>query len=287
MFKGCCTALITPFDKKNRVNFKEMEKIIEDQIEKGVSALLFLGTTGESPTLSFEEKVRIVKFAVDVINHRVPVIVGAGSNDTKKVIEIGNIYKKLGADALLVVSPYYNKATQEGLYLHYKTIAQNVNCPIYIYNVPSRTGINVEADTIVKLSAVPNIFGVKQANSNMQELMDIKSGCTKNFAIYSGEDALSYLMLTVGAKGTISVASNLFPKYVQSLCSDYFEGNHKKSFDMQLRLNPLIKQLFREVNPIPVKHGMNYIGYDVGLPRLPLTEMKNKEDLEKEIDRLK
>jgi len=287
MFKGCCTALVTPFDKDNRVNFKALEKIIEDQIKRGVSALLLLGTTGESPTLSFGEKISVVKFAVDVVRHRVPVIAGAGSNDTMKVIEFGNAYKNLGADAILVVAPYYNKATQEGLFLHYKTIAENVNCPIYIYNVPSRTGINVSADTIVKLSSISNIYGVKQASGDMNELMDIKSGCRENFSIYSGEDALSYLMLTVGAKGTISVASNLFPQYVQSLCDNFFEGKHEKSLEMQLKLNPLVKELFSEVNPIPVKHGMNYIGYDVGKPRLPLTEMKDTKKLEEEIERLK
>jgi len=281
MFQGCCTALVTPFTSDNKVNFEEFGKIIEKQIIGGVSALLFLGTTGESPTLSEREKIDIIKFAVEKIKGRVPVFVGAGCNSTGKTIERIKVYEKLGVDGFLIVSPYYNKATQKGLYLHYKNIADNSTLPIIIYNVPSRTGINIKPETIIKLSHHENIIGLKQANADMQELMDIMQDCDKNFSVYSGEDSLTYLMLCVGAKGVISVASNLYPKYMSKLCKNFFDGNRQKSLEMQLNINPLVKALFSEVNPIPVKYAMNLEGYNVGKPRMPLTEMEKKEEVEK------
>ena len=183
MFKGCCTALITPFTKDNKVNFKELERIIEEQIAGGIDALLFLGTTGESPTLTEKEKLDIVKFAVKKVNKRVPVLVGAGSNCTAKAVENSIIYEALGVDGLLIVSPYYNKATQEGLYLHYKEIADSVDIPIIIYNVPSRTGVNVNAETVIKLSKIKNIKGLKQASSDFEELQKIIAGTDKDFYV--------------------------------------------------------------------------------------------------------
>lgn len=286
MFRGCCTALITPFDDNNNVNFCEFAHIIDDQIDSGVNALLFLGTTGESPTLTEEEKLKIIDFAVKKVNHRVPVLAGAGTNDTMKTIYTANQYKELGVDGLMVVTPYYNKGTQEGLYQHFKLIAENVDCPIYLYNVPSRTGIDLKPETIVKLSKIKNIVGLKQAYSDLNELMEIVYNCEDDFSVYSGEDALTYVMMSVGAKGVVSVASNVLPKYMSELCYRYFSGEQKKSLIMQHKINPLIKQLFSEVNPIPIKHAMNYIGYKVGKPRLPLTEMQNKKNLEKEIEKL-
>lgn len=289
MFKGCCTALITPFTKDNKVNFKEFERIIEEQIAGGIDALLFLGTTGESPTLTEKEKLDIVKFAVKKVNKRVPVLVGAGSNCTAKAVENSIIYEALGVDGLLIVSPYYNKATQEGLYLHYKEIAESVDIPIIIYNVPSRTGVNVNAETVIKLSKIKNIKGLKQASSDFEELQKIVAGTDKDFFVYSGEDGLTYPMLCCGAKGVISVVSNLFPNYMSRLCESFFEGRREESFSLQQQINPLIKSLFNEVNPIPVKYAMNKLGYEAGVPRLPLTEMKNKqivdENLEKNFDK--
>ena len=286
MFKGCCTALITPFTSDNKINFKEFERIIEKQIESGVSALLFLGTTGESPTLTDREKEAIVSFAVEKVKKRVPVLVGAGTNSTQKTIENSCIYEKIGADGLLVVSPYYNKATQEGLYLHYKAVAEAISVPVIIYNVPSRTGINVQAETVSALSEINNIVGIKQASGDMAELMKIVSLCPKDFAVYSGEDALTYLMLSVGGKGVISVASNLYPNYMSKICQSFFDGKREESLKLQLSINPLIETLFSEVNPIPVKYAMNKLGYDVGKPRLPLTEMKNKSPLDEKLARL-
>lgn len=286
MFKGCCTALVTPFDKENNVDYKEFAKIIEEQIKQGVSALLFLGTTGESPTLTEQESVKIIDFAVKTVRQRVPVLAGAGTNDTIRTITVAQKYKDLGVDGLVVVTPYYNKGTQEGLFQHYKMIAGNVNCPIYLYNVPGRTGINLKPDTIARLSKIKNIVGLKQACSDLNELMEIMSKVGDDFSVYSGEDALTYVMMSVGAKGVISVASNLMPEYMSQLCEKYFAGQTKESLIMQLKINPLIKQLFSEVNPVPIKHAMNYVGYNVGKPRLPLTEMQEQKNLEKEIDKL-
>lgn len=283
MFKGCCTALITPFDDNNKVNYHEFARIIDDQINNGVSALLFLGTTGETPTLTDVEKYKIIDFAVKKVNHRVPVLAGAGTNDTMKTIATSKGYKDLGVDGLVVVTPYYNKGTQEGLYQHFKLIAENVNCPIYLYNVPSRTGINLKPETITRLSKIKNIVGLKQAYSDLNELMEIVANCDEDFSVYSGEDALTYVMMSVGARGVISVASNVLPKYMSDLCENYFKGKQKESLIMQLKINPLIKQLFSEVNPIPIKHAMNTAGYKVGKPRLPLTEMENTNNLEDEL----
>lgn len=285
MFKGCCTALITPFTKDNKVNFKEFERIIEEQIAGGIDALLFLGTTGESPTLTEKEKLDIVKFAVKKVNKRVPVLVGAGSNCTAKAVENSIIYEALGVDGLLIVSPYYNKATQEGLYLHYKEIAESVDIPIIIYNVPSRTGVNVNAETVIKLSKIKNIKGLKQASPDFEELQKIVAGTDKDFFVYSGEDGLTYPMLCCGAKGVISVVSNLFPNYMSRLCESFFEGKREESFSLQQQINPLIKSLFNEVNPIPVKYAMNKLGYEAGVPRLPLTEMKNKQIVDENLER--
>lgn len=285
MFKGCCTALVTPFTKDNKINFKEFEKIVEEQIAGGVSALLFLGTTGESPTLTEKEKLDIVKFAVKTVKKRVPVLVGAGSNCTAKAVENSIIYEAIGVDGLLIVSPYYNKATQEGLYLHYKEIAESVDIPIIIYNVPSRTGLNVNAETIIKLSRIKNIQGLKQASGDMEELQKIIAGVDKDFFVYSGEDALTYAMMSCGAQGVISVVSNLFPNYMSRLCESFFEGKKEESYSLQLRINPLIKSLFNEVNPIPVKYAMNKLGYDAGIPRLPLTEMKNKQIVDDNLEK--
>jgi len=285
MFKGCCTALITPFTKDNKVNFKEFERIIEEQISGGVDALLFLGTTGESPTLTEKEKLEIVKFAVKKVKKRVPVLVGAGSNCTAKAVENSIIYEALGVDGLLIVSPYYNKATQEGLFLHYKEIADSVDIPIIIYNVPSRTGVNVNAETVVKLSKIKNIKGLKQASADFEELQKIIAGVDENFSVYSGEDGLTFPMLCCGAKGVISVVSNLFPNYMSRLCESFFEGKREESFSLQQRINPLVKSLFNEVNPIPVKYAMNKLGYDAGVPRLPLTEMKNKQIVDENLEK--
>lgn len=273
IFKGNCTAIITPFDSKGKVNFGEFEKLIEFQVQNGVSAIVFLGTTGESATLSHREKIEIIKFAVKTISGRVPVIVGAGSNDTLSTISFCTEVEKLGGDALLLVTPYYNKCTQNGLIEHYTAISKSVNLPIILYNVPSRTGVNMQPHTVYELSKLKNIVGIKEASGNIEQAMEINRLCGDNIAIYSGDDALTFPMLSVGAVGGISVVGNIEPKLVSLMYNHYFAGNHKKAREIHYLLLPLIKSLFCEVNPIPIKYALSQYGFAVGSPRLPLTKL--------------
>lgn len=274
IFEGCCTALITPFDKNNKVDFNEFKKIIDYQIRCGISALLFLGTTGEAATMTDNEKLEVVDFAVKYVNHRVKVLVGAGNNCTAKAIETAKAYEKLGVDALLEVTPYYNKTSQTGLIAHFSAIANAVKTPIILYNVPSRTGINIEVDTIYELSKVENIVGIKQAISNINEVQ--RTTQISNFAVYCGEDALNLAFLAAGADGFISVASNIAPKDVIKVYDNFKQGNLTAARETMNNLLPLIKHLFIEVNPMPIKYAMNSSGYQVGACRLPLVEVSNE-----------
>lgn len=274
IFEGCCTALITPFDKNNKVDFNEFKKIIDYQIRCGISALLFLGTTGEAATMTDNEKLEVVDFAVKYVNHRVKVLVGAGNNCTAKAIETAKAYEKLGVDALLEVTPYYNKTSQTGLIAHFSAIANAVKAPIILYNVPSRTGINIEVDTIYELSKVENIVGIKQAISNINEVQ--RTTQIPNFAVYCGEDALNLAFLAAGADGFISVASNIAPKDVIKVYDNFKQGNLTAARETMNNLLPLIKHLFIEVNPMPIKYAMNSSGYQVGTCRLPLVEVSNE-----------
>lgn len=274
IFEGCCTALITPFDKNNKVDFNEFKKIIDYQIRCGISALLFLGTTGEAATMTDNEKLEVVDFAVKYVNHRVRVLMGAGNNCTAKAIETARAYEKLGVDALLEVAPYYNKTSQTGLIAHFSAIANAVKTPIILYNVPSRTGINIEVDTIYELSKVENIVGIKQAISNINEVQ--RTTQIPNFAVYCGEDALNLAFLAAGADGFISVASNIAPKDVIKVYDNFKQGNLTAARETMNNLLPLIKHLFIEVNPMPIKYAMNSSGYQVGACRLPLVEVSNE-----------
>ncbi len=274
IFEGCCTALITPFDKNNKVDFNEFKKIIDYQIRCGISALLFLGTTGEAATMTDNEKLEVVDFAVKYVNHRVKVLVGAGNNCTAKAIETAKAYEKLGVDALLEVTPYYNKTSQTGLIAHFSAIANAVKAPIILYNVPSRTGINIEVNTIYELSKVENIVGIKQAISNINEVQ--RTTQIPNFAVYCGEDALNLAFLAAGADGFISVASNIAPKDVIKVYDNFKQGNLTAARETMNNLLPLIKHLFIEVNPMPIKYAMNSSGYQVGTCRLPLVEVSNE-----------
>ena len=277
LFNGNCTAVVTPFTKDlKKINFKTFGKLIDKQIESGCEAILLLGTTGETPTLSMQEKINIVNFGVEYIDKRVPLIVGAGSNNTKEAIEKSEIYSKCNVDALLHVTPYYNKATQNGLYEHFKAISKSVDLPIIIYNVPSRTGVNILPQTVEKLSQFKNIVGIKEASGNVEQACEIKRICHKNFAVYCGEDALVLPLLSIGAQGCISVTGNLYPKEMNDICKFFFNNNIEKSREMQYKLMPLIKMLFIEVNPIPIKHALEFLGYDIGGVRLPLTKMSDE-----------
>lgn len=275
VFKGCATALVTPFTNDG-INFEELRKLIEFQILEGVDGLVICGTTGEASTMSLEEKKAVIEFSVKVANGRVPIIAGTGGNNTKDVISMSKYAESVGADALLLVTPYYNKTTQLGLIAHYTEIAQSTSLPIILYNVPSRTSINIEPSTFLELSKVPNIVAVKEASGNISQVAKIAQLCKEELSIYSGNDDQTIPIMSLGGLGVISVLSNVFPKFVHEMSMDYLTGNWQKARASQLYSLPLTNALFCEVNPIPVKYAMNKIGFDCGLPRLPLIELSEK-----------
>ena len=282
LFKGCGTAISTPFDEEG-VNLKEFTKLVEEQIKNKVDSIIVCGTTGESATMTEEERLQTIECAVKTANGRVPIIAGTGSNNTKAVIEMNRKVEKLGVDGLLIVTPYYNKTTQKGLIEHYKVIAQNTKLPIILYNVPSRTGVNILPETCLELSKIENIVAIKEASGDLSQIAMIANLCRDNLSIYSGNDDQIIPILSLGGMGVISVLSNIKPKYTHDMCYEFFNGNIKEAAKMQIDAIPLIKALFSEVNPIPVKAALNMIGYDFGIPRLPLIEMteQGKEKLKK------
>lgn len=271
IFKGCGTAIVTPF-KGDSVNIQEFQRLLEYQIQNKADSVIVCGTTGESATLTAEEKTELIKCAVKTCKGKIPVIVGTGSNNTKKAIENSILAEKLGADGLLVVTPYYNKCTQEGLIQYYSAIASSVKLPIIMYSVPSRTGVNIEPQTCFELSKISNIVAIKEASGNLSQIAKIASLCRDNLHIYSGNDDQILPILSLGGIGVISVLSNIYPKVVHDICSNYFDKNLDLAKDLQLSSLPLINTLFEEVNPIPIKSALNLLGFDVGLPRAPLTQ---------------
>lgn len=282
LFTGVATALATPFDDKG-VNVKEFSRFIEFQINAGVNALVVCGTTGESSTMTKVEKVQAIKCALSTSKKRVPVIVGTGSNNTLATIEMSILAEELGADGLLIVTPYYNKTTQNGLIEHYKAIANSVNIPIILYNVPSRTGMNILPETCFELSKIDNIVGIKEASGNISQVAKIAQLCGNDFSIYSGNDDQILPILSLGGKGVISVLSNIKPKLTCKIVNSFFENNTATSRNEQLNALPLINALFAETNPIPIKYAINCIGYYFGTPRLPLVECSSnlKSTIEK------
>ena len=276
VFEGSCTALITPFDSNNQIDFETFGKLIDFQIESGTKALVFMGTTGEASTLTLQEKIDICKFAVEQVNHRVPVIIGSGGNNTADVIQNSQLFESLGADALLVVTPYYNKSTQIGLIQHYTLLAKSINIPIILYNVPTRTAVNLLPETVLTLSKIPNIVGLKEASSDLSHIHELFRILPADFAIYSGDDANIFTLLSLGGSGVISVVSNILPKQTSTLCNEFFKGGIQRSKSLQFKMLPLIKKLFAEVNPIPVKYALKLMGYGNGNLRLPLTKLNKK-----------
>lgn len=274
IFTGAGVALITPIDEKGKVNFDEMGKLIEFQISNNTDALIICGTTGEASVLSDEEQVECVKFAVKVANGRVPVIAGAGSNHTEHGIELSKSCEKAGADGLLLVTPYYNKATQKGLLLHFSKIAKSVNIPIILYNVPSRTGCNMLPSTVLELSKVDNIVAIKEASGDLSQVATLASILPDDFDIYSGNDDQILPVLSLGGKGVISVLSNVAPKETHDMVDFFLNGKVKEAIKLQLDSIDLVNSLFIEVNPIPVKKAMNLMGYNVGNCTLPLCDME-------------
>ena len=282
IFEGCGTAIVTPFTEDG-INFEEFGKMIEDQIKNGVDSIIVCGTTGESATMTDSERKEVMKFAIEKANKRVPIVLGTGSNCTRSAVELTKYAESIGADGVLVVTPYYNKTTQDGLVAHYKAIAEVTTLPIILYNVPSRTGVNILPKTCLELSKIPNIVAIKEASGNLSQIAEIANLCKENLTIYSGNDDQIVPILSLGGKGVISVLSNVAPKYVHDMCYDYFEGNVEKAKESQLKALNLISALFCEVNPIPVKEAMNMIGYNCFEPRLPLIKLSNsgKEKVEK------
>ena len=272
MIRGAYTALITPF-KGNTVDYEKLGELIEFQISNKIDGIVVCGTTGESATLTDKEKKKIIKFTVETVNGRVPVIAGTGSNDTKHAIELSKYAEKVGVDYLLVVTPYYNKTTQKGLIEHYLAIANSVICPLIIYNVPSRTGVNILPDTVATIASHKNIVGIKEASNNFSQILELISKVPKNFSVMSGNDDTIVPLLSIGGTGVISVLSNIYPKEVHNMCEAFHTGDTKYAKDLQLKYSNIIKLLFKEVNPMPVKDAMNILGFDIGVPRLPLTNV--------------
>ena len=276
IFKGAAVALITPFNKDGSINYEEFGKIIDDQIEGGTDALVVCGTTGEPSTMPDEEHIEAMKFAVDYTKKRVPVIAGTGSNDTAYCIELSEKAEKMGADALLLVTPYYNKCTQKGLKLHYEAVAKKVDLPMILYSVKSRTGVNIAPETLAELSKIDNIVAVKEASGDISQVAKIAALCGDRLDIYSGNDDQIIPVLALGGVGVISVLSNVAPRLTHDMVMDYLNGNTEKALATQLSVLDLVDALFCEVNPIPVKTAMNLMGYNAGPLRLPLCEMEEK-----------
>ncbi len=275
------TAIATPFDERG-INFEEYKKLVEFQIVQGADAIIVCGTTGESSTMSNTEKEDLIKFTVDIVDKRIPVIAGTGGNNTASVIELSKYAETVGADGLLVVTPYYNKTTQQGLVSHYTAIANSVSLPIILYNVPSRTGLNITPETYLELSKIENIVAVKEASGNISQVAKIAELCGDNLNIYSGNDDQVLSILSLGGLGVISVLSNIYPKYVHNMVINYLSGKHEEALKAQLNSLSLIDALFSEVNPIPIKEALNILGFNFGKPRLPLVEMSEtgKENLQ-------
>lgn len=273
IFKGMATAMVTPMTPEG-VDYEALERFIEFQIASGINALVAVGTTGESATLAPDERKAVINFTIEKVAGRVPVIAGTGTNNTLHAIDYSVAAAKAGADALLVVTPYYNKATQNGLIAHFTAIADAVDKPIILYNVPSRTGCNLLPATVAKLAKHPNIVGIKEASGNMAQVVELARLCGDEIAIYSGEDGLTVPILSMGGQGTISVLSNVAPKEAVAMTDAFFAGNVAEAARLQCKTLPLINALFSEVNPIPAKAGVSAMGYGKEYIRLPLTPME-------------
>ena len=277
VFKGSGVALITPYDTDNNINIPKLKELIEIHIKAGTNAVVLCGTTGESPALTKEEKLQIFEEGVKCANGRIPIIAGAGSNNTKTAIELSIDAQNAGVDGLLLVTPYYNKTTQNGLISHFFSVADRVNIPMILYTVPSRTGMDIELDTYKVLSGHKNICAVKEASGNIEKILAIKNICGDTIDIYSGNDELLVPSLAAGCIGVISVAANIIPHAISALCKAYLEAADNIYTKEQLYWHNLFKALFSQVNPIPIKEAMNYLGYDVGKCRAPLTDMDSNK----------
>ncbi len=277
IFTGAATALITPMHNDGSVNFEKISLLVEEQIKSGIDALVICGTTGEKSTLNYKEHVKVIESAVNSANGRVPIIAGTGSNDTVYTVELCKDAISCGADAMLMVTPYYNKTSQRGLITHYNYVADRIDSPIILYNVPSRTGVNITPSTYAELCKHPNIVATKEANGDISSVALTRALCGDELDIYSGNDDQIVPIMSLGGIGVISVLSNIAPAQTHDMCAKYLNGDTKTASDMQIYYSQLIKALFSDVNPIPVKEAMNILGYDVGPCRLPLVPTEDKQ----------
>ncbi|EML6500807.1 4-hydroxy-tetrahydrodipicolinate synthase [Clostridioides difficile] len=274
LFKGSAVALVTPFTEDNNVNFEKLGELIEYHIENDTDALVVCGTTGEATTMSESEIFAVIKYTVEKVNKRIPVIAGTGSNNTMLSVHMSQEAEKLGVDGLLIITPYYNKTNEKGLKLHFETIANSVKLPIILYNVPGRTKVNIKPSVVAELAKIDNIVAVKEASGDLAQVAEIAKLVPKDFAIYSGNDDTILPLLSLGGSGVISVLANICPKETHDLVTKFFEGDIEGSKKLQLDMDALIAALFIEVNPVPVKTAMNILGFNVGDLRLPLAEME-------------
>ena len=279
LFRGAGVALVTPFCKDGSVDYEALKRLLEQQVAGGTDAIIICGTTGEPSTMTVEERLECISFTVKTINHRIPVIAGTGGNCTKDVITLSQKAEELGVDGLLVVTPYYNKATQQGLYEHYMAVAQAVTLPIIIYNVPSRTGVNVKPETAVRIAKdAENVVGIKEASGDISQIAELSALGRGVIDIYSGNDDQIIPILALGGIGVISVLSNVLPRETHDMVMEYLEGDQKKALDLQLKYLPLVQALFWEVNPIPVKAALHAMGMCENVLRLPLTCMEEEKE---------
>ena len=275
IFRGAGVAIVTPFNEDG-IDYSELKRLIDFNIDNGTNAIIITGTTGESATLSDDEHKDVIKFTVEYVNKRVPVIAGTGSNDTEYAVQLSKHAESVGVDGLLIVTPYYNKATQKGLIEHFNYIADRINVPIILYNVPSRTGVNIAPKTYLELSKHPRIVATKEASGDFSAILKIRALCGDNLNVYSGNDDQIVPLLSLGGIGVISVLSNVMPKETSDICKLFFDGKIQESSALQIELSDLIDALFVEVNPIPVKTALGLMGYKVGPLRMPLSSMEDK-----------
>ena len=277
IFKGSGVAIITPFTE-NGVNYKKLKELLEWHVSEGTDAIIICGTTGEATTMTLEEKRETIKFTVDVINKRIPVIAGTGSNNTLSSIELSKYAESVGVDALLVITPYYNKTNSKGLYKHFEAINNSVNIPIILYNVPSRTNVNITPKALLELSNLSNVVAIKEASGNISQVAEMMALCKDKIDLYSGNDDQIVPIMSLGGKGVISVLANVIPNAVHEMTTSYLNGDVNKALSLQLDNLELSNNLFIETNPIPVKTALNLMGKDVGPLRLPLFEMDTKNE---------
>lgn len=273
LFTGSGVALITPFDENGEVNYSRFREILEFHVINHTDAIIVTGTTGEGSTLNDEEKISVIEFTVNIINNRIPVIAGTGSNDTRHAVEFSKRVERLGVDGLLVVTPYYNKGNENGIYEHYKAIAEGVKIPIIMYNVPSRTGVNLSIQLLKRLAQIENITALKEASGNISYVAEVAREVPE-LDIYSGNDDMVVPVLSLGGKGVISVSANIIPDISHDMTVSFLKGDVKKARELQLKYNDLVNALFLETNPAPIKEAMNFLGYEVGNCRLPLGVME-------------